>query len=445
LKNNLKNNLKKQIKILKKSRIYLYNNKKNYYDSSLGYLDSLGDTPGYGLIQYWDKGIKKFYLLLFFILKDFLRSFYNLNYKSIGKIKKNYKTIFISWSKFDDFKKDGSYTDRYFNTNSNYKKNCLWFLVHLDNKIPKKISSNIIIIYKTKVTFSFIKLFIFTIKLIKNIFIFNLKLHKQSFQTVMAYNIYDKFKFLFNANLNKIFLPYEGQPFQNLLLKKTKEFNKNIRTYGFIHNFPPPLPTNLIFRSGSPDKIIVSGKDQKNVFCKYLNWDQKNVILSKSSRFINRKKNMSNKIFLPGYVSANSFKNITDKLKYIFLNLRQLRNKNFTIINHPHKYHSPSHLELINQIRPILKINNNKFLTKNNIKISIFIGATGGIIEALETGHEVIHLVVDPVFEIYSKLMYSNINCETICENIYKYKIKKKNSLINFGTKNLTFKKYLSY
>jgi hypothetical protein len=100
---------------------------------------------------------------------------------------------------------------------------------------------------------------------------------------------------------------------------------------------------------------------------------------------------------------------------------------------------------LINQIRPILKINNNKFLTKNNIKISIFIGATGGIIEALETGHEVIHLVVDPVFEIYSKLMYSNINCETICENIYKYKIKKKNSLINFGTKNLTFKKYLSY
>jgi hypothetical protein len=434
-----------QLKILKRASVYLKNKKNNYPDSSLCYLDSLGETPGYGLTQYWHKGLRKVPMLLFIIFKEFIRSFYNLNYSSIGTLKKNYKTIIISWSKFDDFNKNGFYADRYFNTNSYYTKNCLWFLVHLDKKIPKKISSNIIIIYKKKFTFSFAKLFIFVINFPKNILNFNLKLHNQSFQTVMAYNIYDKFKFLFNANLNKIFLPYEGQPFQNLLLKKTKEFNKNIRTYGFIHNFPPPLPTNLIFRNGSPDRIIVSGKDQKNLFYKYLNWDKKKIILSKSSRFIDRKRNMSNKIFLPGYVSPNSFKNITDKLNYIFLNLRQLRNINFTIINHPHKYHSKSHIELIKKIRPILKINNNKFLTKKSTKISIFIGATGGIIEALETGHEVIHIVVDPVFELYSKSMYSNINCETIYENIYKYKIKKKNSLINFGTKNLTFKKYLSY
>ena len=231
MKNNLKNNLKKQFKILKRARLYLHNKKNNYHDSSLSYLDSLGDTPGYGLIQYWDKGIKKFYLLLFFILKDFLRSFYNLNYKSIGKIKKNYKTIFISWSKFDDFKKDGSYTDRYFNTNSNFEKKCLWFLVHLDKKIPKKISSNIIIIYKTKINFSFVKLFIFLIKLIKNIFIFNLKLHKQSFQTIMAYNIYDKFKFLFNANLNKIFF----KNIQKLLLLNF--LNYNLVTFYILHKY----------------------------------------------------------------------------------------------------------------------------------------------------------------------------------------------------------------
>ena len=64
--------------------------------------------------------------------------------------KHNFKRIVVSWSKNDDFLDDGSYNDRYFKTNSNENKEVLWFLMSVDNKFPKKIAENIIVLYKKK-------------------------------------------------------------------------------------------------------------------------------------------------------------------------------------------------------------------------------------------------------------------------------------------------------
>lgn len=444
----LENNSKNKIKIIKKATLFLNNKNNDYYDSSLSYLDSLGDTPGYGLTQYWSGGIKKIPLLLFLILKDFLRSFYILEYFIKGKTKKNYKNIIICCSKIKNFKKNGSYDDPYFNTNSDLTKNCLWFLIHLDKKIPKTISNNIIIIYRRNPKFQFMQLIIFIINFPKIIFNFKLILHKQSFQTVMAYKIYDKFKFFLSNNVKKIFLPYEGQPFQNLVLKKIKEFKQNIITIGFIHNFPPPLPTNLISRNGSPDKLIVSSNSQKKLLIKYLNWQKKEIIVSKSAKFINEKKCMSNTIFLASYLFLSK-KTIIKKLNYIFLNLEEIQNKNFKIRNHPDKTDSRIHLSLIKEIKNLFRNTEKKNIYHNNNdvnkKIAIIIGATGAIIEALETDHEVIHIADDPIFQTYCGILYTNISCKIISKNIYKYKINRKNLLINFGKKNLTFKNYLKY
>ena len=41
-------------------------------------------------------------------------------------------------------------------------------------------------------------------------------------------------------------MPYEGQPFQNTIFKKSKEINNSIRTVGYVHSFPVGLPSNLI-------------------------------------------------------------------------------------------------------------------------------------------------------------------------------------------------------
>jgi len=432
-----------KITVIKKATLFIKNKNNIYYDSSLNYLSSLGDTPGYGLTQYWAVGIKKIPLLFFLIFKDFLRSFYIFDYSIKGKIRENYETIIVSYSKFKNFKKNGSYIDTYFSTNSNYTKKCLWFLIHLDKKIPKKISDNVIIIYRNKPKFNFSKFFIFIINIPKIIYNFTSILHKQSFQTIVAHKIYEKFKFFLNINVKKIFLPYEGQPSQNLILKRIKDFKKNINTFGFIHNFPPPLPTNLIFRNGSPDKLIVSGKSQKNLLTKYLNWNNKKIILSQSARFINSNKYKSNTIFLGSYLFLSK-KIIVEKLKFILLNINELKDKIFLIKNHPDKTKSKVHLALIKEIKKLLNKNKSNNIPSNNY-ISIVIGATGVAIESLERGCEVIHIAKDPLFESYCNKLYPNISRKIICENIYRYKITKEKLLINFGKKNLTFKNYLKY
>ena len=47
-------------------------------------------------------------------------------------------------------------------------------------------------------------------------------------------------------------MPYEGQPYQNAIFKKTNERGKQIETVGYIHSFPIGLPSNLAKRPGHP-------------------------------------------------------------------------------------------------------------------------------------------------------------------------------------------------
>ena len=86
--NNLKINLINQLRILKKANLFLDNKKNTRYDSSLNYLDSIEENPGYGLIQYWYKGIILIPKFFFLILKDILLSFYEFRFTQINKLKK---------------------------------------------------------------------------------------------------------------------------------------------------------------------------------------------------------------------------------------------------------------------------------------------------------------------------------------------------------------------
>ena len=451
MKNNLKINLINQLRILKKATIFLNNKKNTRYDSSLNYLDSIEQNPGYGLIKFWQKGIVKIPIFIFLILKDFLLSFYEFKFIQINKFKKkNYQNIIISWSRINNFEKNGSFNDPYFNTNSNLNNDCVWFLIHMDHKIPKKISDNIVIIKKESGIFNY-KKFIFFLLNIKNLTTNIMStFHVQSHQTKIGYAIFDKFKHLLKINLNKIIMPYEGQPFQNIIFKKTEEFDKKITTIGFVHNYPPALPTSLIYRNGSPQKIIVSKSDHKYFLNKYLSWNKRNILIKESARFIDKNKKMSEKIFLPGHINSINF--IIKNLEILLLNYSSLNIQNFEIKNHPQKLKSKFHIEAVNKIKELLKrkstknnINNinNNINNINKDNVSIFIGSTGAIIEALEYGCSAIHIVEEPALQIYSHFLYPNIKTKIINKNIYYYSLSSYKKLIKLGKKNYTFKSYL--
>ena len=70
------------------------------------------------------------------------------------------------------------------------------------------------------------------------------------------------------TNISSILMPYEGQPFQNYILKYFSTQRK-VKSTGYIHAPPVPFPSNYIKKKYSPSKIIVNGKDQM-IFLK--NW-----------------------------------------------------------------------------------------------------------------------------------------------------------------------------
>ena len=65
----------------------------------------------------------------------------------------------------------------------------------------------------------------------------------------------------------------------------------------------------------------------------------------------------------------------------------------------------------------------------------IFIGNSGGIIEALERGSKVVQIVEFPLFDIYSNKIWPSIIRKKINENIFVYSLRKKGNLIKLGNK----------
>ncbi len=71
----------------------------------------------------------------------------------------------------------------------------------------------------------------------------------------------------------------------------------------------------------------------------------------------------------------------------------------------------------------------------NNENLSIFIGSTGAIVEALERGYSIIQVTEDPLFDLYSDKIWKSIHSKRISNNIFSYKLKKKGSLLNLSKK----------
>ena len=126
-------------------------------------------------------------------------------------------------------------------------------------------------------------------------------------------------------------------------------------------------------------------------------------------------------------------------LEYLYFE-KNVDIKNFKIKAHPHKKNSKETIKFIQEIKNIKKININK---KQNKKISIFIGASGAVVEFLERGVEAIHISDNPVTDFYSSRLYPNIKVKNIKQNIFGYSLPKKKYLLNLGNRNTSLNSYI--
>ena len=313
----------------------------------------------------------------------------------------------------------------------------MWYVIYLDDKLPKKISDNIVIVHEKK-QLSLIHYKNIIINFLKNKKKLKFLNQELSHYSTFANYIYHDFEKYINE-VKKIIMPYEGQPYQNAIFKKTNEKSKQIETVGYIHSFPIGLPANLAKRPGHPKKIIANSLSQKFSLVNHLGWKKNEIKIFPSARFKKKVQlSMKNKIFLPITIFdhkkiINSFEELMDYKKTDF--------SNFEIRNHPSCISSKKHINLMKLLKKtIIK---KKYKKKNKNNFSVFIGATGSIIEALERNLEVFHICENPVLESYSKKIWKYLNTIKIKNNLFKYKKIENNKLLIFNSNSKIYKKYI--
>ena len=252
------------------------------------YLASYTKSVGFYLLKkIFNIKEKNFFGNFLYVISDI---YFGINYSTnvIKKknLKKSYSRVILSWGFKDNFSKKGVFYDKYFNTYSSSKK-ILWLIVYLDDELPKNIQSNLILVKakgnKFVNLFSWLKFLLFNLpKIFKGLDFFLVNISSFSF---FSKKIVYSLREILSRKYKEIIIPYEGQPFQNGIIKFLKKRNENILVTGYIHSPPLAVPTNFIHKQFSPDRIFLSGKDQLLCFNKILGWPKKKLFYIPSLRF----------------------------------------------------------------------------------------------------------------------------------------------------------------
>ncbi len=421
-----------QIELLARIKKHFKSSRENSNDQDF-YLSSFSPIPGYIILKKLQKKNLSFFnekKINFYLLLSSLRL---SNTEIFSKnITDEFDSIILTWGNINNFKKDGSFDDKYFNQNSRKNKKFLWFVISSDNKIPNKIDNNIVIFLHNNI--NYINFIPSLLKLLKRYLLAIINFKKKaslSYLENLSVELWQRLIPLIETKkLKKVVMPYEAQPFQNYIFNKIKNYNKDITNIGYVHS-TQPFPSHLYKREGSPDKIYVHGNDQKYHCNKYLGWKKNQIKSIPSFRFLKKNKNyFINKVFLP-YDFFNS-QLILRLFENLIKNNNEQLNRNMQILLHPRKKESKKHKILQRDLIEILKKNKSNKSVNKKKSSTIIIGASSSILEALENGLKPYHICEDHLLEMCSNYLWPSIKVTTIFENCYQYKLKKLNSCINY-------------
>ena len=321
---------KTQISSLKLAKNYIQNSKLKGIDVGLSPLcDFVIWTECLGKQKLKLLRKKKFlnFNFLKVLIKEILSIGKNYNYSILtSTVNHNSKiNIIYSYCTKKNFNKDGSFNDTYFGK-SVKNKNIYWFLISLDNFIPKK-SKNIFVIYKEKNSFNLFYFFEFICKnfLKKNSFHFCN--NTSNISRIYSNFFYNEFK---NLKFN-LYLPYESRPHQNAVIKASKKISNKNKIFGYYHRMPEPFQSEMIYKLKDLDKLYVCSEPQKKVFNKFFSWPLKKLKVIDSIRYSKLTKRRKF-IFLP--FEIKNIKNLFEDLKKLLI-FKNANINGFKISLHP--------------------------------------------------------------------------------------------------------------
>tara|TARA_B100001964_G_C14238884_1_gene603923 strand:+ start:767 stop:2098 length:1332 start_codon:yes stop_codon:yes gene_type:complete len=437
----------KQLNVVTYVRSYLKKIKKqniSEFKSVFCYFSTWAPCPGLSKLRSLEQSFFGNLSLFFSIFKGIISISRQSNFKIINNKIRNKKTkLIVTWAYKNNFLPNGSLQDRYFNTNSRIIKEAVWYVIYMDEEIPKKIDKNIILLYNKNFFFKY-NLF-YLIKIIYQNFLrngFSIKkiFHSLSSNITISNLIVDSVnKEIETERIEKLIIPYEAQPFQRNLINEFKRKNKKVITIGYVHDVQA-LPVHYAPLEGLPDILLLHSLDQKKYLIKYLKWPKKNIKLIPSMRFIQKSKNLDSKIFLPNTI-VNSKIIIKEFENFLELSKKKSIPK-LNVKIHPTSENMNKQIKLKSKLESIISNYGDRFDKNKKNRLSIVIGLTSSVVEILEHNIKVLHISSEPVFECYNQIFWPSIKTTQISKYIFIYKIVRKNNSLRFGTKKNQLKKY---
>ena len=424
--NNITNERKKLVKFYSiKSKSKNLNLIRNTLSYPCTWYDNLGY---YKILNHLKKSNIKFYLSF---LKE-ISLISNLhNYEEIIKeksIKKNYKNLIISWS--NSFSsKNYTYQDSYLPKIDN----CINFILNVGPSYKNKNNlKNTIIFQKKNQNLNYI----FLIKKIFSILItfrFNFKdlILKLNWSHLFSDMIYNKIhKLVKEKKIQKLYLPYEAQPFQKYLIIMMRKKFPRIKIIGYL-NAIQPFPIHLYNKNIIPDLNYSMSRSQMYQLTKIFKWRKDKIRLTKSNRFkIKNKKKYLNKFILPYNITNKS--KLLDQIDYLLQILPDRIFTKPTILPHPIGKTDRKYQDFVEEIEILINKYQKKFTNKSKKNFAVVIGSTTTVLECLEHHLTVYHVTPVPVLEALDPFFWPKVKINSLDNGIFLYSYYLKKKLINY-------------
>jgi hypothetical protein len=235
----------------------------------------------------------------------------------------------------------------------------------------------------------------------------------------------------FSGLLHKVetvVVPYEGQPFQQRIFIECQKY-RNIRTVGYLHSGMPAFPGYMVHRPGAPHVLLIHGPAYKDGLMA-LGWSEDSLQIIPTLRLARRNRaDIEGRIYIP--YAAPTYESVGPELAVVLQNL-ETRLRMPRVQLHPDRTNSPEHKELKTQLEQLLGSMSDKFTDDAQASLTIYIGYTSVMFEAMEGGLEVVQICGEPAVECFAPDIWRSLKIEKISEKCYRYSLPTKGSLIRY-------------
>jgi hypothetical protein len=237
-------------------------------------------------------------------------------------------------------------------------------------------------------------------------------------------------------------MPYEAHPFQHAICRAVRENRIETMTAGYLHSALPPLPTDLIYRDGAPDVVLVHGEGQAAIMADLLGWPRASLRTIQSLRYqASDTAPMSGFVFLPYDFEAPEI--IEQAFAAFIGSAAPASLPRLSVRNHPMMTASPRHHALAARLDAIMAAHAGAFSAEAREPLSVFVGATAAIVEALEHGVSVVQICSRPLTEAHTPAVWTDLDVERIEAHAFRYRLPARGRYIALGSGPDLFERYM--